>query len=106
MSDAAACVIEEHAASAGLSWPPAPFAGTETGSFADRLSANPFLMAPMASVTDSAYRIMARAGGAAIAYTEMVSVTGIHYKSEKTWQLVKPNQAEPDLAVQLFGANP
>ena len=40
---------------------------------------------------------MARAGGAAIAYTEMVSVTGIHYKSEKTWQLVEPNQAEPDL---------
>lgn len=106
MSDAAARVMEKDAAFAGLSWPPSPFAGSETGSFADRLSANPFLMAPMASVTDSAYRIMARAGGAAIAYTEMVSVTGIHYKSEKTWQLVEPNQAEPDLAVQLFGADP
>ena len=54
MSDAAARAMEEHAASAGLSWPPAPFASSEAGSFADRLSANPFLMAPMASVTDSA----------------------------------------------------
>ncbi len=75
-------------------------------SLAERLAANPFLMAPMAGVTDAAYRMMMRAGGAALAYTEMVSVTGIHYKSEKTWQLVEPNLGEPDIAVQLFGSDP
>ncbi len=62
-------------------------------------------MAPMAGVTDAAYRVMMRAGGAALAYTEMVSVTGIHYKSDKTWGLVEPNLAEPDIAVQLFGSD-
>ncbi len=77
-----------------------------TSSLAERLGANPFLMAPMAGVTDAAYRMMMRAGGAALAYTEMVSVTGIHYKSEKTWQLVEPNLGEPDIAVQLFGSDP
>ena len=63
-------------------------------------------MAPMAGVSDGAYRIMARLGGAALAYSEMVSVTGIHYGSEKTWELVLPNEFEPDIAVQLFGSDP
>ena len=115
-SGAAARVMETGASEAGLAWPPVPWAsiGDGIGAAADmsageairaRLSANPFLMAPMAGVTDAAYRLMARAGGAALAYSEMVSVTGIHYKSEKTWELVDPNPAEPELAVQLFGSN-
>ncbi|MDD3485827.1 MAG: tRNA-dihydrouridine synthase, partial [Atopobiaceae bacterium] len=61
--------------------------------FSERLAANPFLMAPMAGVSDAAYRLMARAGGAALAYTEMVSVAGIHYGSQKTWELVEPGAA-------------
>ena len=73
------------------------------GALRDRLASNPFLMAPMAGVTDAAYRLMARAGGAALAYSEMVSAAGICYGSEKTWELVDPDPAEPDLAVQLFG---
>jgi tRNA-dihydrouridine synthase B len=72
----------------------------------ERLSANPFLMAPMAGVTNAAYRIMARAGGAALAYTEMVSCAGLHYGGEKTWGLVVPSDLEPDIAVQLFGHDP
>ena len=107
-SDAAARVMAEGAEAAGLAWPLAAWGVHEPvtcASFAERLAANPFLMAPMAGVTDAAYRLMARAGGAALAYSEMVSVTGIHYKSEKTWELVDPNPAEPELAVQLFGAD-
>ena len=104
-SDAAEIVMREGAAAAGLSWPPETFASPQLGSLAERLAANPVLMAPMAGVTDAAYRIMMRAGGAALAYTEMVSVTGIHYKSDKTWGLVEPNLAEPDIAVQLFGSD-
>lgn len=60
----------------------------------------------MAGVSDQAYRLMARAGGAACAVSEMVSVAGIHYANEKTWQLVDPDPAEPDLIVQLFGSDP
>lgn len=65
-----------------------------------------FLMAPMAGVTDGAYRLMARAGGAGLAYSEMVSVAGLHYRSQKTWELAEPVEGEPELAVQLFGAEP
>jgi len=60
----------------------------------------------MAGVTDGAWRLLARAGGAALAYSEMVSVAGLHYKSDKTWRLVEPLAEEPDIAVQLFGADP
>ena len=71
-----------------------------------RWAANPFMMAPMAGVSDTASRLMARAGGAAVAYSEMVSVAGIHFGGDKTWELVIPQDPEPDLAVQLFGSKP
>lgn len=66
----------------------------------------PFLMAPMAGVTDAAYRIMCRRRGAELAYTEMVSVAGLSYKSAKTWVLVEPEPEEPQICVQLFGSKP
>lgn len=103
-SDAALNLLETSAHEAFLRWP-TPAWPTE-GSLADKLQECKFLMAPMASVTDQAYRLMARAGGARLCYSEMVSVTGMHFDSEKTWELVDPNQAEDNLAVQLFGANP
>lgn len=66
----------------------------------------PFLMAPMAGVTDAAYRIMCRRRGVKMAYTEMVSVAGLSYKSAKTWVLVEPEPEEPQICVQLFGTKP
>lgn len=60
----------------------------------------------MAGVSDAAYRTMARAGGAGLAYSEMVSCAGLHYGGEKTWELVDPAETEPDIAVQLFGSKP
>ncbi|MBQ9059253.1 MAG: tRNA dihydrouridine synthase DusB [Atopobiaceae bacterium] len=77
-----------------------------TSSLAELFESQPFLMAPMAGVSDAAYRLMARAGGAALAYTEMVSVAGIHYSGSKTWELALPAADEPDIAVQLFGRDP
>ena len=98
------CVLAQYAHEAGLSDHLEPFASG--ASLAERLAANPLLMAPMAGVSDAAYRIMARAGGAALAYSEMVSVAGMHYGGKKTWDLAIPDDSEPDLAVQLFGADP
>ncbi|MBS5329071.1 MAG: tRNA-dihydrouridine synthase, partial [Atopobium sp.] len=95
-------IIATCAPEAGLSSRIIPFAlGT---SLKERLSANPVLMAPMAGVSDGVYRTMARAGGAGLAYSEMVSVAGIHYGGDKTWELVEPLSTEPDIAVQLFGS--
>lgn len=102
-SNAALELMEAHAIDAYLRWP-APTWPRE-GTLEERLRECKFLMAPMASVTDQAYRIMAHAGGARLAYSEMVSVTGMHFDSQKTWELIDPNPAEDALAVQLFGSN-
>lgn len=97
-------IISTCAPQAGLSSRIVPFASGS--SLKERLSANPVFMAPMAGVSDGVYRTMARAGGAGLAYSEMVSVAGIHYGGEKTWELVEPLASEPDIAVQLFGSKP
>ncbi len=104
--ESAADILREHAAEAGLSSGLVPFPGGRGQGIAERLAQNPFLMAPMAGVTDAAYRMMARAGGAVGAYSEMVSVAGLHYGGEKTWELVVPHDPEPDVCVQLFGSKP
>ena len=71
-----------------------------------RYAEQPFLMAPMAGVTDAAYRIMCRRRGARTCFTEMVSVAGLAYDSAKTWVLVDPEPEEPQICVQLFGSRP
>lgn len=72
----------------------------------DLLAEQPFLLAPMAGVTDAAYRIMCRRRGARLAYSEMVSVAGLAYASNKTWRLVLPEDEELQICVQLFGSKP
>ncbi len=99
-------VLAEFAPGVGLQGQLAPFAGGEkTVPLAERLANNPLLMAPMAGVTDSAYRMMARAGGACLAYSEMVSCAGLHYGGGSL-ELCDVAEGEPDLAVQLFGSRP
>lgn len=100
----AASILRACSEQTGLAPEVRPF--PREGSLAERIAANPFLMAPMAGVSDAAYRMMARAGGAALAYSEMVSVAGLHYGGAKTWELVVPHDPEPDVAVQLFGSKP
>ncbi|MBQ6395516.1 MAG: tRNA dihydrouridine synthase DusB [Atopobiaceae bacterium] len=63
-------------------------------------------MAPMAGVSSAAWRIMARRYGAALAYTEMVSCSGVIHDNERSWGYVDPDEEEPDIAVQLFGHEP
>lgn len=99
-------VLARFAPAAGLAGRVGPFAAGERDlPLAERLRCHPLLMAPMAGVSDAAYRLMARAGGADLAYSEMVSVAGLHY-GEKSWELADPAPGEPDLAVQLFGSRP
>lgn len=103
----AAKILAEYGPSAGLAGAIEPFAGGDRErSLAERLAAHPLIMAPMASVTDASYRIMTRAGGADLAYSEMISCAGLHYGSARTQSLVEPDPDEPDVAVQLFGSKP
>lgn len=63
-------------------------------------------LAPMASVADTAYRVMAKEFGAAYCVGEMASCKGLCYTGEKTEELLRVSEAERPMAVQLFGAEP
>ena len=63
-------------------------------------------LAPMAGVSDRAYRLMCKRYGAAYAVSEMVSAKGICYSDRKTAELCTVTDAERPMAVQLFGSEP
>ncbi len=63
-------------------------------------------LAPMASVADRAYRLMAKEYGAAYCVGEMASCKGLCYSDRKTAELLTVTEAERPMAVQLFGAEP
>jgi len=63
-------------------------------------------LAPMAGITDSAFRQLCRKYGADVVYTEMVSADGLHYQSKKTLELLKFSKTEKPIVVQLFGKDP
>ena len=66
----------------------------------------PVFLAPMAGVTDTAYRILAREMGCELVYSEMVSDKGINYRNTHTLEMLHTEPAERPIAMQLFGAEP
>jgi len=63
-------------------------------------------MAPMAGVTDLAFRTICRELGAGLTYTEMVSAKALVYQDSKTLSLMKLGESEHPAAVQIFGSDP
>lgn len=63
-------------------------------------------LAPMAGVTDFAFRRVCRELGAALTTTEMVSAKALVYKDEKTKALLYIPEEERPCAVQIFGHEP
>ncbi|MGI6029469.1 MAG: tRNA dihydrouridine synthase DusB [Candidatus Heteroscillospira sp.] len=67
---------------------------------------NPLILAPMAGVTDLAFREICREQGAALTVTEMVSAKALCYGDKKTPALLKLGHGEHPAAVQIFGSEP
>ena len=63
-------------------------------------------LAPMAGVSDLAYRVIAKKMGASLTTAEMVSAKGLYYRNEKTKEMLKINPDEHPVALQLFGSDP
>ena len=66
----------------------------------------PVFLAPMAGVTDTAYRIIAHDKGCPLCYAEMVSSQGIHFRNEHTLAMLQSEKGERPLAMQIFAATP
>lgn len=64
------------------------------------------LLAPMAGVSDIAFRSLCLEQGADLAFTEMVSAKGLSFANEKTRHLLALADGETQVGVQLFGHEP
>lgn len=67
---------------------------------------NNILLAPMAGVTDRAFRLITKPFGPALMYTEMVSGKGLMYKNKRTEDLLEVEKDEGIVAAQIFGHEP
>src|SRR5512140_940432 len=67
---------------------------------------NNLLLAPMAGITNLPMRLLAREQGAALCFTEMVSVNGLVRDGEKSFALMQSNPVDRPLGLQLFGDDP
>jgi nifR3 family TIM-barrel protein len=67
---------------------------------------SPFLLAPLAGVSDSPFRRLAREQGASAVYTEMVSADGLVRGQRATLEYIAFHPSERPIGVQLFGADP
>ena len=67
---------------------------------------NPVILAPMAGVTDLPFRLLAKEMGCGLVYSEMVSDKGLLYKNNHTMDMLKIDERERPVAMQIFGSEP
>lgn len=67
---------------------------------------NNLFLGPMAGVTDLAFRQLCREQGCGFACTEMVSAKAIVYDNKRTMELIRTNENDRPLGIQLFGSEP
>lgn len=67
---------------------------------------NPFILGPMAGVTDQPFRILCREQGAALVSMEMVSANAVRYGNKKTLEFINISGKEHPVSMQLFGPDP
>lgn len=67
---------------------------------------NNVFLAPMAGVTDIAFRGLCKEMGCGLVYTEMVSAKALFYGSKNTKDMLNVSKEESPVAVQIFGNDP
>lgn len=65
---------------------------------------NRIIAAPLAGVTDKAFRLIARSFGCGLVYTEMISDMGLVYNQSRTLKMADLSGEEAPVAVQIFGS--
>lgn len=66
---------------------------------------NRVVLAPMAGICNSAFRLTVKEFGAGLVYAEMISGKGIVYQNEKTLSMLYIDERENPLSLQIFGGD-
>ncbi|MEG0736531.1 MAG: tRNA-dihydrouridine synthase family protein, partial [Longicatena sp.] len=64
---------------------------------------NQVVIAPMAGISNPAFRVICKEFGAGLIYTEMVSDKALYYDNEKTIGMTNVEESEHPLTMQIFG---
>jgi len=67
---------------------------------------NRVVAAPLAGITDRAYRLILKSMSCGLVFTEMVSDMGLLYNSHKSRQIANTDGEAKPVAVQIFGSKP
>mgnify|MGYP002623061670 CR=1 FL=1 len=67
---------------------------------------NPYILAPMAGVTDLPFRVLCAEMGAGMVCTEMVSAEALSYRNKATYQMLETATEEGVVSLQIFGSEP
>jgi nifR3 family TIM-barrel protein len=78
---------------------------TNESQLLEHLRRNPFVLAPMAGITDRPFRSFMREMGCGVVVSELVSATGLKFSSQKTLRLMEFEDAQHPVGIQLFGEN-
>ena len=65
--------------------------------------ANQVVIAPMAGISNPAFRVICKEFGAGLIYTDMVSDKALYYENEKTIGMTDVEEGEHPLTMQIFG---
>ena len=64
---------------------------------------NPYIVAPMAGITNAPFRLLMRELGAGVVISELISATGMKYGSKKTFDMCHYFEEERPVGLQIFG---
>ena len=67
---------------------------------------NGVFLAPMAGVTDLVFRVICKEMDCGMVYSEMVSAKGVQHNNKNTKELLKVDERERPVAMQMFGSDP
>lgn len=67
---------------------------------------HPYILAPMAGVTDLPFRMLCREQGAGLLCMEMISAKALKYGNKNTEMLLRTHPKEYPVSLQLFGSEP
>jgi nifR3 family TIM-barrel protein len=66
---------------------------------------NPFILAPLAGITNLPFRQMVKSFGTALVCSEMISANGLVHESQRTFDYLKWEPREKPISFQIFGSD-
>lgn len=79
--------------------------GSKSWKIKDVVIPNQIVVAPMAGISNSAFRYICKKFGAGLIYTEMVSDKALYYQNVKTLGMTQTLTEEHPLSMQIFGCD-